>query len=309
MRTDAHKLKPSKHSLDENGVASVVGTILALLVFLTILGIFINHYVPAMMAGNEHQHDETVISQMLQLKQDIDNMMLYSASQHSNTLSDYSTITLGSAGVPMFAAGTQGQLNIIPQYVNGLPSFGVYFAYHLPGSNTVYNASYVAGGGVFMNMPNRYYVQQSVLYENDAVIVAQQNGQFMAANPGFAITDQGGIHLSILLVNIATPNAQNITYSGLNSVGITSQLLDYTSSSYLSSSSAVVTISTPYPQAWASFFNSTMSQAGLKPLTAGTGNYTLSISGSYLNYRLVLTILNPVSITVSSAVVSLVAEE
>lgn len=303
-------VKPSKNTIDREGVASVVGTILALLVFLTLLGIFINHYVPAMMAGNEHQHDETVISQLLQLKENIDDMILYSAAQHSSTLSEYSSITLGSSGVPMFATGTEGQLNVMPQTPDTPPSISLNFIYTVPGTSEVYHSTVSAGGGIYVNMPNRYYIPQTAMYENDAVIVGQQNGQFMVSNPGFSVSAQGGIHLSILLVTISTPNAQNLTYAGLNSVGMTAQLLGYSSSSYnlATGSSFVLTVTTPYQQAWSSYFNQTLSSAGL---TSGTGgNYTMTqVRDGFNFYVLTLTVRGALYLTLSRAIINVNAEE
>ncbi|MEM3852144.1 MAG: hypothetical protein QXP70_04005 [Methanomassiliicoccales archaeon] len=307
--------KPSKHIIDREGVASVVGTILALIVFLSILGLFINHYVPAMMSGNEHQHDLTVISQILQLKQSIDNMILYSTGQRLGTLSDYTPVTLGSAGVPMFATGTMGQMNVIPQAGDHMPSFSVSFFYQVEGASgeTIYPTTVASGGGVFVNMPNRYYVQQSVLYQNDLVILAQQNGQVVEATPGFVISHSGGIALSILEVSVSTPSGANLTYSGLNTVGLTVSMLGLATQTYVpytaSKTPVTVIINTPYATAWGSFLNSTLSQAGLSP-GYPTGNYTLSfIRNGFYDYTLELSLFGVTSLQITKALINIQAED
>ena len=149
-------IRPSRKMKDREGVASVVGTILALLVFLSLLGIFTNHYVPSMMAGNEHQHDSQVVTQLSNLKQSIDSMMLYYINSQSNTLSSYDPVTLGSSGVPMFATGTNGQLGVIPVSGTQEPSFSTSFKYTLNGAlysiNSILRATSSFGILIFMRL-------------------------------------------------------------------------------------------------------------------------------------------------------------
>jgi hypothetical protein len=294
---------------NREGVASVVGTILAMLVFLSLLGIFVNHYVPSMMTGNEHHHDSQVVTQISDMKQSIDSMMLYYINSQSNTLSSYSPVTLGSAGVPMFATGTQGQLGVIP--VSGIqePSFSASFSYNQSGS--VHNINSVSGGGVVVNIPNRYYIPQSVLYENDAVILGQQSGgQVMLANPGFTISNKSGISLNLLQMSVVTPTSSNITFSGTNTVGLNSQLLAFTQNTYTlgtlgKGGPLKITIITPFATAWESFFNSTFAQAGLQP-----NNYHIySNETSFQNYMLTATFNSVRQVTLSTAIVSISVEE
>lgn len=294
-------LKPSLAKQDKEGVASVVGTILALIVFLSLLGIFTNHYVPSIMTGNERQHDNSVISQLSQLKQSIDELMVYYSGSHSNTLSSYSSVTLGSGGVPMFAQATQGQMNVIPQYVSNSkfqePYFSVSFNYIFDGNTLHVNS--VSGGGVVVNLPNRYYIPQSVLYENDAVIVGQAGGQVMPANPGFIVSGKGGVHLTVLQLSILTPSGANMTYSGTSTIGLNVRLTGLTNQSYSVSpgSSVQFGIGTPYTQAWQTFFNSSFEQAGLADPAYTPNSQFLGVSIAGVN-----------TITLVTAVVTISAE-
>lgn len=298
---------PSRRTKDREGVASVVGTILALLVFLSLLGIFMNHYVPSMMAGNEHHHDSLVVTQISNLKQSIDSMMIYYINSQSNTLSSFNPVTLGSAGVPMFATGTQGQLGVIPVSLNKEPSFSVSFHYNQSGTMHGFNS--VSGGGVVVNMPNRYYVPQSVLYENDAVILGQSGGQVMLANPGFTISStKAGISMSLLMMSIVTPASTNATFSGTNTVGLNSKLLAFTQNTFNTQDTTLnMTIFTPFATAWESFFNSTFAGAGLK---SNSYNFSItSVGKSLQNYELTVTVHGVKQVTLSSAIVSISAEE
>jgi len=305
-------IEPSLTVRDREGVASVVGTILALIVFLSLLGIFINHYVPSIMAGNEHEHDNDVIAQISQLKESIDSMLLYYSSSGQATLSSYNPVTLGSSGVPMFAAGTQSEMVVIPYAGMIDPSFTVTFTYAISTSNgqqaEIFNGT--SGGGVVVNIPNRYYIPQSILYQNDAVIVGQSNGEVMVADPGFTVSNHGGLAVNILESVIQTPSSQNVSYSGTQTVGINAQLLSYSTVSLAPLSAISLYIMTPFPYAWENFFNSTFDQAGLLPVTSSPGNYTFSLNQLGLkSYMLELRLFDVAHISVTRAVLSLGVEE
>jgi len=61
---------------DEAGVASTVGTIMALLVFLTFISLIVNQYVPAWMKDSEASHMNTALGQFGGIKGSIDLQML-----------------------------------------------------------------------------------------------------------------------------------------------------------------------------------------------------------------------------------------
>src|SRR5438046_9753738 len=61
---------------DDRGVASTVGTIMALLVFLTFLSVIVNQYVPIWMTGSEASQMNTVLGQVGGIKGEVDLQML-----------------------------------------------------------------------------------------------------------------------------------------------------------------------------------------------------------------------------------------
>src|SRR6266571_1420602 len=63
---------------DERGVASTVGTIMALLVFLTFLSLIVNQYVPVWMKDSEAAHMNTALGNFGSLKGAIDLQVLAS---------------------------------------------------------------------------------------------------------------------------------------------------------------------------------------------------------------------------------------
>ncbi|MFA5895786.1 MAG: hypothetical protein WC985_02645, partial [Thermoplasmata archaeon] len=96
---------------DERGVASTVGTIMALLVFLTFLSLIVNQYVPVWMKDSEAAHINGAIGQFGGIKGAIDLQVLGAQmAQNSGSVfiptTSSTAVTLGVDGVPIFSAPT-----------------------------------------------------------------------------------------------------------------------------------------------------------------------------------------------------------
>src|SRR5256885_15621241 len=96
---------------DEEGVASTVGTIMALLVFLTFLSLIVNQYVPVWMKDSEASHMNGALGQFGGVKGAIHPQILSAqAPQMSGTheipLTPPPPGSLGGDRVPVFAACT-----------------------------------------------------------------------------------------------------------------------------------------------------------------------------------------------------------
>ena len=89
---------------DKSGVASTVGMILAILLFVSILGLVVNTCVPSWMNDNERNHMTNAIDQFGELKEMVD-MMAMEKDLMNGSISTYAPITLGSNGVPLLATG------------------------------------------------------------------------------------------------------------------------------------------------------------------------------------------------------------
>src|SRR5207247_9334959 len=61
---------------DERAVASTIGTVMALLVFLTFLSVIVNQYVPIWMKDSEASHMNTALGQFGGFKGEVDIQML-----------------------------------------------------------------------------------------------------------------------------------------------------------------------------------------------------------------------------------------
>src|SRR5207249_10692039 len=158
---------------DEEGVASTVGTIMALLVFLTFLSLIVNQYVPVWMKDSEACHMNGALGQFGGVKGAIDLQILAAeAARTSGThyipVTASSAVNLGLDGVPIFSAPTIGALQAIPD----AGSFSIQFSY-IPNKVVplqVATVNETSSGAIQLNVCNRYYIQQTIAYENGAVI-------------------------------------------------------------------------------------------------------------------------------------------
>ncbi|MBI5000273.1 MAG: hypothetical protein HZB92_01920 [Euryarchaeota archaeon] len=217
-----------RRAWDSEGVASTVGTIMALMIFMTLLSVFTNQYVPVWMEDNEAKHMSNVEAQFGNLKWAMDNQILAAHNGGSLDIMIYSPVTLGSEGVPMFASPTIGFLNILPNEGASNISFN-YTVYSANYTATLYAVSGNSSGAIEMVAPNRYYVQQTYIYQNDALILEQPDGQIVKSMPQFRIRQEGTFYrLSVAQVSLIGVNK---SYAGAGTTGIHTALR-YTASDY-----------------------------------------------------------------------------
>jgi hypothetical protein len=253
------RVAPSPRWGDE-GVASTVGTIMALMVFMALLSMFTNQYVPVWMEDNEAKHMNQVESQMGMLKHGIDTQILVGQLGGAMDISVYSPITLGSEGVPMFAALTQGYLDILPD--KGRTSVSFVFDADKGTGATLVPISSNSSGSIAMEAPNRYYVSQILTYENDAIILKQGDGIVMKSIPQFSVRQEGSSYrVSFTQVTLYGANK---SYSGTGTTGIHTSLRYTNSTTYTNLTSDInITISSTYASAWAAYFNDYLPKTGL----------------------------------------------
>jgi len=263
--------RPRRLSLlkkDRKGVASTVGTIMALLVFLTFMSLIINNYVPAWMLDNERSHMNAVIDQFGQLKGDVDGMITQQRMTGDNSMKLYAPITLGASGVPIFASPTAGILKYEPQGSN-VTGLTVQFSYTTTGADVTVSVN--GGGKVELYAPNRYYVEQWIAYENGAILLRQTDGQTVRAYPNLDITKTStSVNVAFTQIDLIGA-AQSLT--GADSVGFSLDLIYIDAQTYTVGGDHTwkLTMTTTYPQAWMKYLNETLAEEGL---VSGT-DYTL----------------------------------
>jgi len=285
---------------------AVIGTLLALLVFFALFGIFLTQYVPLWMSDNESAFTSSVATSFAQFKSDVDTQAVLGVPQ---TLG--APFVISSQGVPLLAQPTEGALLFLPQtcpanfYTKGVSgatsaNFGqpVNPAYCVFENQTIrpgFGGSSaisleVTTGILSMQLPNRYFSPETFSYEADGVVQTQSAGyQIMAFAPPFNVTKLAGnttISSSFLQLygNATTVVAQgseevyshlrffqHITYNGYNSTGSLAA-----GHPVLRPFNYTYEIGTQSPCAWARFLQAQMNASGvsyaLTP-TYGTTSY------------------------------------
>ena len=259
-------------SWDDEGVASTVGTIMALMIFLTFLSLFTNQYVPIWMEDNEASHMHAVEAQFCELKQSIDIQILAGLFGEYG-VSLYTPITLGAQGVPMFSSPTLGIL-----YVNPDPAESnnrVTFNYNASGVG-VRPMWHNSSGNIKMLASNRYYVAQTLIYENDGIILRQDDGQLFKAPPQLNLRKEGSrYHMSFAQITIM---GDNQSYAGFDTRGVQTSLIYASSTSYEDVQTDTmgapvdgipdggffyINQTTKYADAWVDYFNKSLYEYGL----------------------------------------------
>jgi hypothetical protein len=222
---------------------AVVGTLLALLVFFSLFGVFITQYVPLWMEENESQLANSLVTSLSTLKSGVDDQYLF------GDIPTYSVpFTPSSQSVPLLSQPTVASLS----YLSGCPN-GLYSSNGTPekiSACAFESLSYTTGTGVAGSqrysyhqtspsdylrvvVPNRYYPAVTYYFEDDAIVEAQSQGrQTMLVPPPLNFTQTLG-NLSVassflVLLGNAT------SFNGQGSKDITSHF--YTSASVSSKS-------------------------------------------------------------------------
>jgi hypothetical protein len=310
----AHRLRSS-----QRGVVAVIGTLLALLVFFALFGIFLTQYVPLWMTDNEAAFAANGQASFAQIKSAMDAQYVLGGPQSYGT-----PVVISSAGIPLLAQPTQGSLSFLPQncpapasktytYPNGFYTKGATGAtaanYGQPVNQfycTFMNFTETIGPGgsgkfsqavqtgvLQFQLPNRYYSAQTFYLEDDAVIQSQGGGNsVMSVPPPINITKVGGNttiwgselqlygNSSSVIGQGTEPVYTNLRYTQL-----------VTSNGALSATTGTYTpftfdfeIGTQYPCAWGSFFNNLMyNTSGLSPgsFTLTSGLYSSAVGVTY----------------------------
>lgn len=247
--------------MDRDGVASTVGTIMALLVFLTFMGLFTNTYIPLWMLDNERNHMNEVMNEFGEFKSKIDNLIISALISGSSEILVYTPITLGAEGVPIFASPTAGQLLYEPMGTTN--DTGISIEFYDEAGTLVRETG---GGKLELYAPNRYFVQQWVAYENGAIIVKQVDGEVMRARPSVSVykLSEESIRLEFTQIDLI---GENSTIAGTSTVGINIDLeyLDRQiyNGLYQNNDTVTITFITEFPKSWWDFLNKTCEDGNL----------------------------------------------
>ena len=252
MRTQRGSTGVARRSLvfpmfrkDKLGQSAAIGTILAILVLLTILTVVTTRWIPVWVEGREADHAATVDAQFSEFKKTIDQQALSGVPG----LSVGNPITLGQPGVPIFAPGSQGTINL-GSYGNSL------MANQLTFQNETLGFNQSAFGAVKYITLNSRFVQQQFIYEFGGVMVNQSDGQLMKVGPGISIDNaSGNAQIRLTMISVAGDRS---TFSGDSTVGIRTQLAfvpAVTQINYTTPEVFYLNITSEVASAWAASLN------------------------------------------------------
>ncbi len=198
------KVKPIK---EEKGIAAVVGTLFALMIFTTLLSMFTAQYIPAHMKTVEYQHDMYILEKFSDIRSMIDMLIL---TENTNFTS-YFAIKLGTDSVPVFSSPTLGRISMNPYTGENSSSFALNLTFYQRGLTT---PTYLICGGEFSFLaPNRYYVAETISLQNGAIIRYNWNAKnaSLIVGPHFIVKgNKTDVQISIILQTIYGP-PQSIT--------------------------------------------------------------------------------------------------
>jgi len=233
---------------NQRAVVSVVGTLLSLLVFLSLFGIFLQQYLPLWMTDNESQFTARTQTSFADLKSNIDLQTIL-----QGTLPLSTPFTMSSDGVPVLAQPTAGVLNFIPKAPGIFANVSVTPG---PGGGGTFFQNFSLGT-LTMTLPNRYYPPQFYSFENDAVIQSQTpTQQLVLYPPGLAFNVSGtqvGVTLNLLqLLGNATQAVSTGSQEVTSHFFFTQTFRSNVTGTPLN---AKFVIGTHYPCAWTSFLS------------------------------------------------------
>ena len=261
-------------------VVSVVGTLLSLLVFLSLFGIFLEQYLPLWMTDNEAQFTAKTQASFADLKSNIDLQAVLQGPPVYAT-----PFVMSSDGVPVLAQPTAGVLNFVPH------SSGVFANVSMspgPGGSARFYQNFSLGS-LTMNLPNRYYSPQLFAFEDDAVVQEQSSTQQLVMYPPTLSLNVSGSQVAVTMELLQLQgNATQTVSTGAQEVY--SHFM-FSQSFHANASgaglSATFLLGTHYSCAWMSFLQKQFANAGLgghatiTPATCSTSGNAIDVQVAY----------------------------
>jgi len=259
---------------NQRGVVAVIGTLLALLVFFALFGVFLTQYLPLWMNENEVSFTNSAESSFAELKSNIDLQTALGSPPVFQT-----PFTMNSQGVPLIAQPTIGVLSFIP-FTPGV--FANVSMNPGPGNSHLFWQN-VTLGTVSMYLPNRYFSPQMFSFEDDAVVQEQTDTTQILAFPPTLTVNQTGSQIAVTMSLVQLlGNASQVITTGTQQVSshfVFTQTYASNGTGLPGSLNASFAIGTHYPCAWASYLNQTLSQSHIAPSHFGLAPNTCVASG------------------------------
>lgn len=235
----------------DNAVVGVVTVVLTMGLIMAVTVVIKTVYLPQWLEQTEATHMEEVSNQFAQLKYALD---IQSVVEQKTAIS--SSITLGSKEIPIFGSGrTFGSLEILSDSFNLI----------ITNDTDTLNFSL---GTIKYSSGNTYFVDQSYIYEAGALILSQSTASILNGKPFLSVSNFTNV--SFTIVNILGVDGKK-SASGYGTYAVYTEFLN--SESYEVINVTNINITTNYPNAWRTVFNSsTLKYSGLTYVIKDTDN-------------------------------------
>jgi PKD repeat protein len=260
IRKSRSRRKVTKNLFNsESAVSTVLAAVLLLSIIFTIFAVVRIAYVPEWKNDAEAAHMHDVLEDMSALRSAIDNANFYSAYSKSPPTTSIS-IRMGGGQVP-FIDSSRNDASLL---VNKDPCSANLTLRNLSGG-VLYSGSFNCGGVTYYSN-NIEFVDQTLRYENGALILAQGDRSVMRQNPPFSLVctniTENSINLSasINIINMSK-TVDSVSSNTVESLRLTPGLVQQKSVSTIDTFQ--YEISTKFPEAWIYFFNQTAENANL----------------------------------------------
>ncbi len=248
--------RPYRLREDEDGAAGVVAIMLAILVVILLVTMVTSIWMPVWMEKREANQIRQVTSDFANIKATIDNEIL----QGDTSISVANPVTLGTEGFSAFGEDSSGSFSINHFRDDELE-------YYCNVRNSTADVNVTCTGGMKYVSNNNYYVDQELAYENGAIILDQGDGEVVRIGPQLTVEKFGPV-VKVDFVMITISGIET-SITGTSTILFQTQLVTYTSASHLFVDPDVlnITMITEYTAAWTRYFNNTLIEAGLTPVT------------------------------------------
>ena len=226
---------------------AVVGVFVAILLIgliFAVIAMVQTVYVPTWMEQKEAEHMDAVANQFSQLKFAIDTQ----AINHAQNIPLSTSITLGSKELPFLTSSRAfGSLEILSN------------AYKVTITNDTESFSYPLGI-VRYSSTNAYFLDQSYIYENGALILSQFPGSVMSVQPAFSVVDN--TDLSFTIIDILEIGGKT-SASGYGTYPVQTKFL-HADPPLVITDVENITIDTSYQNAWHIFLDTVLTRSKLE---------------------------------------------
>jgi hypothetical protein len=271
-------LRKRSVKVGDAAVASTVGTIMSLLVFLAFLSLFTTQYIPVWMTENESQHGDQVLSEMACIRSATDMLIGF----NDRNTESFCAIKMGANGVPVFAAPTAGVISVnsrepgVPAPDQDRADANIMEVDYIDAQTTTPRFGQSAGR-IQLYMPNRYFVPQTYAFEDGGIILNQSDGEWMRVGPHMRVERSGNtlVNMSFRIMSFVGKTESQV---GVNAIGVKLRLMNviepdeqfYGASACptdpsvaISNRTTTIIVYSNYVRAWQRWFDSSLQSAGL----------------------------------------------